>query len=237
MSRIIISAFLVCSLVVAIGQSQEVAPGDSIPWELRKQSFIYNAAKGFNDPSIVKMAIYNLIAENPSNVVLYDSLALIYLEYNENVSAALVAQQALRLNPKNNFATEIAAVSFENLGVNDKALSYYEKLYLSNSNIFTLYKMSFLQMGLERYAESENSLNIIIGDPQAKEVTVTFPTVDQVGQEVSLEIAAHRVKAMIEESKGNIEVAKEKYLEVLEMKPDLQIVQQQLRALTKVNEE
>ena len=83
----------VLSVGYANGQSQEIAKGDSIPWELRKQSFIYNSAKLFNDPLVARMALYNLLAENPANPALYDSLALSYLQYNQSASAALVAQQ------------------------------------------------------------------------------------------------------------------------------------------------
>jgi len=217
----------------SFAQSREVAPGDSVPWELRKQAFIYNTATLFNDPVAARMALYNLIAENPGNVPLYDSLALLYLQYNQNASAALTAQQALRINPNDFFATEIAATSFEQLGVKDKALTYYEKLYLNNSDVSTLYKIAFLQYELKRFAEAYASLDIVIGDPRAENNIITFPTADGQGQNVSLKISAHRVKAMILETQGDVDGAKKKYLEVLEMQPGFQVVQQQLRELSK----
>ncbi|MEO1255119.1 MAG: hypothetical protein AAFY41_09570 [Bacteroidota bacterium] len=217
----------------AFSQSQEIAPGDSIPWELRKQSFIYNTAKIFNDPIVARSALYSLLAENPANVALYDSLAILYLQYNQYASAALVAQQAIQLNPSDMFATEIAATSLDNLGAKDRALTYYEKLHLDNGDINTLYKISFLQFELKRYAEAETSLNIITNDPQSEEMSIRFPTADGLGQEVSLKAAANRVRAMILEAKGDTEGAKTKYLEVLEMQPGFQIVQQQLREMTK----
>ena len=217
----------------ANAQSQEVVPGDSIPWELRKQSFIYNTAKLFSDPEVARSALYNLIAENPGNIALYDSLALLYFQYNKFASAALVAQQSLLLNDQNAFATEIAATSFDNLGVKDKSLNYYEKLYLANNDINTLYKIAFLQMEISRFAESNASLDIIIGDPLAEERSIRFPTTDGVGQDVTLKSEANRVKAMVLEAQGDIEGAKAKYLETLEMQPGFQIVQKQLRELTK----
>lgn len=227
-------ALLVCGSAINISaQSLEMAPGDSIPWELRKQSFIYNTAIQFSDPLIARVALYNLLAENPGNVALYDSLAISYLQYNQNASAALVAQQALRINPNDMFAVEIAAASLDQLGAKDRALNHYEKLYLNNQDINTLYKISFLQFELQRYAESSTSLDIIIGDPSSKEINIVFPTTDRVGQDVALDVAAYRVKAMIEEAKGNKELAQEKYLEVLKMQPGFQVVQQQLRELSK----
>lgn len=216
----------------ANAQSQEMSPGDSIPWELRKQSFIYNSSKMFNDPIITRMALYNLIAENPVNVALYDSLAILYLQYNQSASAALVAQQSLQINPDNQFAIEIAATSFDNLGVKDRAITFYEKMYLSNGNLNTLYKISFLQMELSRFTEADTSLDIIINDPKSDETSIQFPTTDGNGEEVKLKVAAHRIKAMVLQAKGDVDGAKAKYLEVLEMQPGFQIVQQQLRDLT-----
>jgi len=43
------------------------------------------------------------------------------------------------------------AVGYENLGVPDRALQYYESLYLLQSNPTVLYKMAFLQLALKRY--------------------------------------------------------------------------------------
>jgi len=233
MKKLVVVVFVSVAAYTLNAQSQEVLPGDSIPWELRKQSFIYNTANAFNDPIVARMALYNLLAENPGNVALYDSLALSYFQYNQNASAALAAKQALLINPNDMFAAEIAATGLEKIGVKDQALGYYEKMYLSNQDINTLYKVAFLQYELERFTEAATSLDIIIENPKAKEFSIVFPTTDRQGQEVPLDVSAHRVKAMIEESKGNIEVAKAKYLEVLEMFPGLQVVQQQLRDLTK----
>lgn len=235
MKKILFVLSILC-VGFASGQSQEVLPGDSIPWELRKQSFIYNTSKMFNDPVIARMALYNLMAENPGNGALYDSLAILYFEYKQFISAALVAQQSLRINSQNQFAMEVAAVSFENAGAKERALDNYEKLYLANGDINTLYKVAFLQFEQERFVEANTSLDIIIGDPQSDERTIGFPTTDGAGQEVKLKIAAHRVKAMIMEKKGDKEGAKAKYLEVLEMHPGFQIVQQQLREMTKPKE-
>ena len=227
-------AVFICGLGYAsYAQSMEMAPGDSIPWELRKQSFIYSTAVQFNDPLIARMALYNLLSENPANVALYDSLAVSYLEYNQYVSAALAAQQALRINPNDMFAAEVAASAFEKVGARDKSLSNYEKVYLESQDLTILYKIAFLQYELKRYTEATTSLDIIIEDASAEESFIVFPTTDRLGQEVPLKVAAFRVKAMMEESKGNVEVAKAKYLEVLEMFPGFQVVQQQLRDLTK----
>lgn len=236
MKKIILILLTIGFSYLSIGQSQEMAEGDSVPWELRKQSFIYNSAKLFSDPVIARSALYQLIAENPSNSALYDSLAILYLKYDQYVSATLVAQQSLMISPNNEFAIEIAASGYDNLGVKDKATTFYEKLYLSNNDINTLYKISFLQFEQQRFGEANASLDIIIGDSESETMMIGFPTADRKGQNVPLRVAAYRVKAMIEEVKGNKEVAMNKYLEVLNMYPGFQIVQQQLQEMKKTTE-
>jgi tetratricopeptide (TPR) repeat protein len=233
MRRIILVSVGIVFSLVAMSQSREMAKGDSIPWELRKQSFIYNTAKLFNDPVVARTALYNLLAENPGNQALYDSLSMLYIQYNQNASAALVAQQSLQINPKNTFALEIAATGFDNLGIKDRAINYYEKLYLASNDINTLYKISFLQFEIKSYGEANATLDIIIGNPESESVAIGFPTTDGAGQDVPLRVAAYRVKAMIEEEKGNKEVAMSKYLEVLNMYPGFQIVQQQIQEMKK----
>lgn len=219
----------------SIAQSTGTAPGDSIPWELRKQSFIYSTANRFNDPLVARVALYSLLAENPTNIAVYDTLAYSYFSYGQYASAALVSQQALQVNPEDGFALDIAANSFDRLGVRDKAINFYEKIYLKEENPTILYKISFLEMELERYAEAVESTDEIISNPESKEIRISFPMISKENQtqEVPLDVAAHRVKAMIEESKGNIEGAKTKYVEVLTMYPGFEIVQQQIRDLGK----
>ena len=213
-------------------QSVEVAPGDSLPWEFRKQSFIYNTAKYFQDKEVVKMALYNLISENPQNPSLYDSLALLYFNAGQNLSAALVADQSLNLQPENPFALRVAAISYDNVGVKDKALSRYEKLYLLQTDVNIMYTMAFLQLNLQRLKEASVSIDIVINDPDATRFKRNFPTSDKKGQEVSLQTAAYRMKAMIEERKQNKEGAKELYKKALELSPGFEVVIQQLQLLS-----
>ena len=233
----VVFGLLIFSAGLVNAQSTETAKGDSIPWEFRKQAFIYNTAKSFNDYQVAKMALYNLISENPANPSLYDSLSLIYLQFNQFASAALVAKQSLQIDNNNFFAVEIAASAFDNLGAKDKALPYYERLYLENNDLNTLYKVAFLQLELDRYGEANTSVDIILQNESSANETVVFPTEDRKGQEVPLNVCAHRIKAMIEEAKGNDEEAEKLYLKTLEMYPGFQIVQRQLQELNKKGKE
>lgn len=227
--RYLLSFMLLAGLcLTAYAQEQS---NDSIPYEIRKQAYIYTIANKYNDPSVARMALYNLIADNPGSPQLLDTLALIYLDYQQYASAALVAQDAIRLNPDDMFATEIAAVAFENLGVKNRALTHYEKLYLADNDLSVLYKVCFLQLDLKRYSEALTNAEVIENSPDAEKMMLMFPTADQKGQQVNMKIGALRLKAMLAEDQGQKEEAKALYQKVLVLKPDFELVKNQLKAL------
>ncbi len=202
--------------------------------ELAKKIFIYNASRQYNDPTITRMALYSLLAENPNNIALRDSLALIYFEQQQYASAALVAQEVVSAVPSDMFAAEIAAISFERLGVKNKALGFYQKLFLDNSDdLNTLYKMAFLQYDLKLFEESANTADQLSTHALTKETNLIFPTPDGKGQEVSMEMAALRLKAMIEAAKGNKDKARELFNQVLKAVPAFDLVKQQIAELDK----
>ncbi len=233
MKTLVLVVLTFVSIIGLRAQSLETVEGDSVPWEIRKQSFIYNSARLFNDPMVAKMALYNLMSETPGNPAVYDSLALIYMQFNQYASSALVSQQSLQINPENQFAMEMAASSFDNLGAKDRALPYYESLYLASNDLNVLYKIAFVQMEMQRFSEGLTSVDIIMQSAGAKESFIAFPTQEGTRQDVPLDVAAHRIKAMIEEGRGNTDLAKELYLKTLEMYPGFQMVQAQLQELVK----
>lgn len=225
---------IVCSGLMASAQDAgKTAQQDSIPWEIQKNAYIYSMAKQYNDPVMARMALYNLIAESPGNPAIYDTLALWYYEYNQLASAALVAQDAMALNPKDLFAAEVAAVSFEGLGVKNRAVENYEKLYLANNNIGTLYKISFLQLDLKRYGEAINNADVIIASPKSETEKLIFPSGEKKTQEIPMKVAAIRLKGMIEQDRGNTALAKDLYQKALDMQPDFVLLKQQIEDMNK----
>ncbi|HCX22680.1 MAG: hypothetical protein CMB80_09685 [Flammeovirgaceae bacterium] len=227
-------AIVFVSIAATAQDGTQQAKQDSIPWELRKNAFIYSQAKKYNDPALARMALYNIMAESPGNYAIYDTLALWYYEYNQLASAALVASDAMRINPNDLFAAEIAAVSFEGLGVKNRAVDNFEKLYLGNNEIGVLYKVAFLQMELKRYGEAINNADVIIESPKSETEKLIFP-VDDKGktQEVSLKVATIRLKGMIEQDRGNTALAKDLFQKALDMQPDFVILKQQIEELSK----
>lgn len=233
MRRILFIGLALCGLF-PFAQEQAQNRIDSVPPELAKKIFIYNASKLYNDPEITKLAIYGLLAENPANYALRDSLALLYLQEQNFASAALVAQEVAELVPGDVFAAQIAATALERLGVKDRALGFYEKLSLNDSeNLNYIYKVAFLQYELERYEEAIVSAARMRDIEAASSLMLVFPTPDQQGQQVSMRLAAIRLMGMIEEGKGNKDKAREHYNAILTEMPNFEVIKQQLTELDK----
>lgn len=228
----------VIAVVVALAASaqdnqDEQASMDSIPFELRKQAYIYTLAQKYNDAPVARMALYNIIAMNPNSSQLLDSLAILYYQYQLYASAAIVSNDAMALNPQDAFATEISAVAFENLGVKNRAADSYEKLYLLNNDLTYLYKLSFLQMDLKRYGEAATNANVIMEAPEAKTTKLIFPVGEKETQEIPLNVGAIRLKGMIAEAEGKKDEAKKYYQQALQLAPDFDLLKKQLSEMDK----
>lgn len=225
---------LTALLFLCAAQAQDsTSANDSIPFEFSRQAYIYQLAKDYNDPAVARMAIYNLLSYNPQNSALLDSLALLYYEYNQIASAALTAQDAAAIDPKDMFAVELAAICFEKLGALPKAISFYETLYTNTFDMTMLYKVGFLQMDAKRYIEANTNADIIIEDPKSKTLTLIFPKDDKTNQEVSLVAGAYRLKGMIAAAQGDKAQAKEFYNKALSQAPEFDVLRKQIAELDK----
>ncbi|MDH5609334.1 MAG: hypothetical protein OEY56_07620 [Cyclobacteriaceae bacterium] len=227
-----IKGFLLGLLLLITGVVFGQGGADTIPSiEFQRQIFIYQLAKKYNDATMVKTALYNILSIYPSNTNILDSLALMYFDYQQYASAALVSADIVKMYPDDLLATEIAAISFEQLGVKDRALKYYEKLYLGNNSLALLYQISFMQYSLKRITEAEVNLDLLTGNAESENFTLIFPTTANDSQDVSLRAAAFRLRALIESEKGNKQAAKDLLKKALEIQPDFQVAKTELAKL------
>ncbi len=218
---------LLIVLFVLLGAMNEVVGQDAEA--LKRQRFIFETASRFNDPVVARTALYNMMAMNPSNNDLLDSLAVFYFEYGQYASAAIAAKEAQKRNPENILAYEIAAISFESLKIKDRALTEYESLFLKNNNTFTLYKIAFLQYDLERYNESNTSADILLRRKEAAEQTIAFQRSDESQQEIPLTAALYNLKGIIAVQQSKPDEAKEMFNKALEVAPDFELAQTNLK--------
>ena len=130
------------------------------------QKSIYEKAKSYNDPNVAITALYNMVALQPDNLLLKDSLMREYLSLSQWAPTYMISREIMALQPNNNFALEVSCVALQNLGLKQEALNEYESLYLRTDRVDVLYTISFLQFELKNLNESLTNLNILLDNEQ-----------------------------------------------------------------------
>ena len=202
-------------------------------YDYQKNLAIYSRALKYNDQAAAKNALYSLIALEPQNDSLLFSLSYMYFENQNYISAILTSKDLLALNSNNEAALEIAAISYENIGVRDKALESYESLYLKNEDLGALYKISFLQYQMKRYNEARTSSEIILDKEDAKDMKLYFTTSDNQQQEIPVTASVHNLLGMINQAQDKKEAAREQFNKALAIAPEFELAKNNLTELDK----
>lgn len=192
---------------------------------------IYDMAMRYNDVSVAKIKLYELMERNPRNPRFAELLSSLYFEMEQYSSSALLAMDMLERDSKNVTALEIAAYSLEQIGALERALPYFESLHLLTGDTFSLYKTSYLQYSLKKYEEALNSVNMLIKDKKAVDQTLSFPTEGNETQEVAMVAAALNLKGLIYKDQGSNIEAKVAFEEALAMNPEFELAKRNVAEL------
>ena len=206
---------IMLTIVCVFGQT---SPKDTEAYKAKK--LIYSAAMRYNDVMVARNALYDLMVLDPADYSLLDSLAFLYFDYRQYASTALICKDILARNPNHMAALEMSAISFENLRLYDQALKSYESLYLKQNALITLYKITYLQLQLNRFSEFENNAKTIIADPKATETMMVFNGADNTQQEVPMLAAIYNMQGLVAQNQGDNENAKALFDKALEVMPD-----------------
>jgi len=190
--------------------------------EFDLQNSIYIKAKTYNDPSVAINALYKMIALQPENVFLKDSLMREYLTLSQWAPSYMISREILAMQPTNMFALEISCISLQNLGLKQQALDQYESLYLKTDRIDVLYTISFLQFELKNYNESLTNLDILINNNETEKMSVSVSKSDNSVQEVLIRAQLNYLKGLIFLEQKNLEEANKFFNKALMISPDFQ---------------
>lgn len=193
----------------------------------------YNLGIRYNDMAEAKSALYSLINIDPQNDSLKFTLAYMYFENKQYPSAILVSIDILSRNPQNAGALEISAISYEELGLKEKALTNYEQLYLATDNLESLYKLTFIQYDLKRYGECEVNIDIIMKNPEIDNKTMVFQVSESEQKEFSLRVAVLNLRGLVMKDQGDKEGARAAFNRVLAIAPDFVFATNNLAELDK----
>lgn len=191
----------------------------------------YSIAQRWGDYDVAKDALYDLIAEYPSNDSLIFALAYFYFENQKYPSCAVVCSDLLARNAKNLAALELSAISYESLNIKDRALQSYESLFLLTNNNSNLYKMAALQYDLKRYGETLSNADILLSKPQADSLSVTFTDDKNVSKEYPLKAALFNLKGLAFKAQGDMVNAKKSFDEALKIDAAFEPAKQNLASM------
>lgn len=237
MNKLIMTAALALMATVTVfGQTEQPAQQDTESNRKRNESDrkVYQLALRYNDLPAARVKLFELIERNPTNIQYPETLASLYFESGQYTSAALAAMDILEINDKSLTALEIAAYSLEQLGALDRALPNFERHYLLTGNLFSLYKTAYMQYSLNRHEEAINSINMLVKNTKSSEEKVGFPKDDNSQQEVTLKAAALNLKGMVYMYQKNKNEAREAITQALELQPDFELAQQNLKEVQKM---
>ncbi len=198
-------------------------------FELQKS--IYQKAKSYNDPNVAITALYNMVAIQPENVLLKDSLMKEYFAISQWAASYMVSREILTIEPNNLIALEISCVTLQNLGLKQQALNEYETLYLKTNRVDILYTISYLQFELANYNESLTNLDILINNDLTKEMSVSVSKSDNTRQDILMRSQLYYLKGLIYSEQDNIELAKVSFEKSLEISPEFENAEDKLKLL------
>ncbi|NOT73713.1 MAG: hypothetical protein HOP08_02210 [Cyclobacteriaceae bacterium] len=245
---IIIPLMILLSMSFVMAQKQKTTTAKPQPTEPQTQQQVnsdpqpnnsliqhyatkYAFATRWNDLKLAKDALYDLIVEFPGSDSLIFSLAVYYYQNSEFTSSILVGQDLLKRSPKDPEALELVAASFEALNLGDRALEYYESLYLLKNESYTLYKMAFLQYSAKKYQEAMTNADILLAKPDVDELKVTFNDAQGKPKEYKLRVSLLNLKGLIYKDQGDKVNAKKFFDQTLAIAPDFVSAKESLATL------
>ena len=186
------------------------------------QKSIYEKSKSYNDPNVAISALYNMIALQPDNILLKDSLMREYYAISQWASAYMISREILSADSENLIALEISCITLQNLGLKQQALNEYETLYLKTDRTDILYTISYLQFELKNFNESLTNLDILINNSLTEEMYVSVSNSDNSRQEILMRAQLYYLKGLIYSNQNNKDLAKISFEKSVEISSDFQ---------------
>lgn len=232
MNKITITIFLMATVFSVHAQESAADKQDkpSIYWLFHNN---YKMATRYNDFGEAKTALYSLINIDPDNDSIRFNLAYLYFDAQQYPSSIMVTLDIINRNPKHAAAIELSAIAYDELGLKEKALVSYEKLYLLTDNLETLYKLTYIQYELKRYMECDVNLDILLSNAEIDSKTMVFQVNDNIQKEFPLKSAILNLRGLVRKDLGDIEGAREDFESVLAVSPDFIFATNNLTELDK----
>lgn len=227
-----IKLFVLALGLMFAGISAQAQDSTYISNEYAKALALFDKSQKYNDAMLTKHALFEILILSPNDSSAMRSLAELYYNSSQYTSSALVGLDMLEKYPSYEVAMEIVALSYENLRIYEKAVEYYEKLWLKTENINVQYQIAYLQYSLKRFTESETNLNMM--DTKVNlEDKISLNKSDGTIQEVPFAAAIANLRGLMALEQGKSEEAKAHFTKALSISPDFETAKNSLDALNK----
>ncbi|OEK05177.1 tetratricopeptide repeat protein [Roseivirga misakiensis] len=200
--------------------------------EYAKALALFERSQKYNDAFLTKHALYEILVLNPNDSSAMRTLSELYYNSQQYTSSALVSLDMLERYPNNEIALEIVALSYENLRLYDKAVEYYEKLWLRTENVNVQYQIAYLQYALKRFTESETNLATIESKIKAED-KISLNKSDGSVQQIPFAAAIANLRGLMAVEQGNNEEAKVQFNKALTLSPEFEAAKNSLEGLNK----
>ncbi len=181
---------------------------------------VLNNSLKYNDVSTAILACHYILAVNPQNTALKDTLAMLYFESRSFLQTIMIAAEILQSSPDNTRMLEIQAIAQQNLGLIKESLETYEKLQKKTKSLLHSYQIATLQFALKRFGECEATLSEILRDPKSEQEKVNVIIGNQGQQEVILKAACLNMAGVIFMEQNQEDKAKKLFDEALKIDKD-----------------
>lgn len=199
--------------------------------EYAKAMAVFTKAQQYNDLEVQKSALFDMLVLNDRDSAVMRTLGEFYYNNRRFTSSTLVALDFLKKYPGNMVALEIAALSYEQLRLYDKAVEYYQQMWLNTDDNNILYQISYLQFSIKRYSEANNNINILEGKVGDK--TIILSKSDGSTQEVKFTAALSNLRGLIALDQGQKDVARGHFNKAIELSPDFEAPKVSLEEMDK----
>jgi tetratricopeptide (TPR) repeat protein len=192
---------------------------------------VYRKAMQYGDLPVARTAVIQLMVKYPAKTEWKDTLIAIYGAMGMYEQAILLGEEILKTKPTDTNSLRIVALSYENLGVLNKAIEYYDKVLALGNDLFLRYKLAVCQYGLKRNAESMGNVDKILGDKSAADQKINI-SYESSNQEVPILAAALNLGGIILIDEHKYEDAKLYFDSALKLDANFVLAQNNLQVVT-----
>jgi tetratricopeptide (TPR) repeat protein len=210
-----------------------LASADSAFWakEYLLSYALYRNGLAYGDLAVAKHALFEMIAINPSNKNLRDSLMLVYFRLEAFPQALVLSKEILVDKPSDLLVMEVKAVSEQNLRLIKESLETYELLYTKSKDLYHLYQIGTLQFQLKRFGECNMTMNQLVKSEGSDKKEIMISNQNGQGQKVPIKAASYNILGVMALETSSLKEAKTFFEEALKVTPEFELAKGNLKVV------